>query len=570
MKRESVDFYFVPTRDEHNNEYVPPHCQRRTWLTHFTGSYGEALVGLKQAFLWTDPRYFLQAEKELVGTGFQLMKQFQGVSAPIPHWLSEHAINATVGVDPKLISLSQQQQWENALAQVNGRLMAFPDNWIDLLWTQRPAPHFSKIHILDEKYTGLTAAEKLIQVREALKKIHADTLVISQLDEIAWLFNIRGHDIPFNPLCTAYAIITLSEAFLFVHKGCVDDAAYFSHHHISLKSYDDFPAVLQQLDSDVCIDPASTSWWVATQLSKATVIKKTSPIVMLKAIKNNTELKGMREAHYLDAIAMVKFLHWLEAHWYDGETEITVANQLEKFRKAEARCKDLSFPTICGYADHGAIVHYMAQQGTAHAISDSDLLLIDSGGQYFEGTTDITRTLHLGKPTLQQKKHYTLVLKGHLSLRHAQFPDGTCGEHLNAIARLPLWNEGLDFGHGTGHGVGCYLCVHEGPQRISGGASGVPLKPGMVVSNEPGVYFPGEYGIRIENVCAIVKTKTEGFYTFEDLTLVPYARNLIDKSLLSEEEILWIDEYHQAIYDLLGNALSSEEKIWLKHATAVL
>jgi Xaa-Pro aminopeptidase len=286
----------------------------------------------------------------------------------------------------------------------------------------------------------------------------------------------------------------------------------------------------------------------------------------------------MREAHRMDAIAVVKFLHWIENHWREGVDEVSAANQLEKFRRDDTRCKDLSFSTICGFADHGAIVHYHASKETCHTITDADMLLLDSGGQYFEGTTDITRTIHLGNPTSDQKRHYTLVLKGHLALCHVPFPDGACGEHINTIARVPLWMAGMDFGHGTGHGVGCYLCVHEGPQRIAYGASGVPLKPGMVVSNEPGLYLTGKYGIRIENLCEIIEkisahnslTGNGPFYSMADLTMVPYARKLIDLNLLMPQEIEWIDVYHQKIYDLLAKDLSSDVREWLKTETQPL
>ncbi|MDP1573920.1 MAG: aminopeptidase P family protein [Coxiellaceae bacterium] len=580
MSQFGVDFYFVPTRDDHNNEYVPAHWQRREWLTDFTGSYGEALVGFENAYLWTDPRYFLQAEKELDTSAFQLMKQLQGVSAPVSAWLADNAMNTTVGVDPRVMSIAQERQWSQVLSRINGVLKPISENWIDAIWENPPALVHKPIHTVDTQYTGFSATEKLALVRDAMGKVSAEILVLTQLDEIAWLFNIRGDDIPYNPLCISYAIITDQDAFLFLHKnaGLPEHIAYFSEHHITLQLYSDFEKALQALRGRVWVDPATASWWVELQLQATTLIEKTSPIVMMKAIKNKVELAGMREAHRLDAIAMVKFLHWIENHWRDGVDEISAADQLERFRREDTRCKELSFPTICGFADHGAIVHYRAEESSKHKISNQDMLLVDSGAQYFEGTTDITRTIHLGEPTQDQKKHFTLVLKGHLALRHLLFPEGACGEHINPIARMPLWNAALDFGHGTGHGVGCYLCVHEGPQRIAYGATGVALKPGMVVSNEPGLYFTGKYGIRIENLCEIVeKVSAEKslsgngpFYGMDDLTMVPYARNLIDKALLSEQEIAQVNTYHQRIYALLENALSPDVAMWLKAATLPL
>ena len=504
MVNHSVDFYYVPTRDDHNNEYVPVHWQRRQWLTYFSGSYGDALVGLENAYLWTDARYYLQAEQELDLSEFQLMRQLQGVSAPIAQWLGENAFNATVAVDPKVISMQQQRQWSAVLLRVHGALTAVSENWIDAIWEDRPLPEAKTIRVLDVAYAGLDASEKLTHLRLSMKTAGADVLVISQLDEIAWLFNIRGSDIPFNPVVISYAIVTRDEATLFVNLNAIaqSDLSYFAEQN----------------------------------------------------------------------------LHWLHTHWRNNVDEISAADQLEKMRREEKKCVDLSFPTICGFADHGAIVHYHAAPETKHVITDQAILLLDSGGQYYEGTTDITRTIHLGTPTADEKKHYTLVLKGHLALRHTPFPDGACGEHINTLARMALWAHGMDFGHGTGHGVGCYLCVHEGPQRIGYGASGVPLKPGMVVSNEPGLYFSGQYGIRIENLCEIVEviskenspTDSGAFYSMADLTLVPYAKELIDKTLLSAQEIKWIDEYHQHIVDVLLSDLPVEVGEWLQAVTKPL
>lgn len=580
MSQHQIDFYYVPTRDAHNNEYVPEHWKRRAWLTGFTGSYGEALVGLQHAYLWTDPRYTLQASLELDSKQFQLMKQLQGVAAPVSAWLSENALHSTVGVDPKVISVAQAKQWSAILSRAQGKLTAVSENLVDCIWQDVAPLTLNPIHVLDKKYTGFSAHEKLSRVRDAMKKNHADALIISQMDEIAWLFNIRGSDVPYNPLCIAYAIITMQEAFLFAHLNCVDkaDRVYFENEKITLCAYDAFETSLRALKGAVWIDASTASWWIALQLSKAILIEKSSPILLMKSIKNEIELKGMREAHRLDAIAVVKFLQWIENHWRDGVDEMSAADQLEKFRREDNRCKDLSFPTICGFADHGAIVHYRASEKSKHIITDQAMLLVDSGAQYFEGTTDITRTIHLGNPTPDEKKHYTLVLKGHLALQHTVFPDGVCGEHLNSIARLPLWMEGLDFGHGTGHGVGCYLCVHEGPQRIAYGATGIALKPGMIVSNEPGLYFTKKYGIRIENLCEIVEifsadnsaTEYGPFYGMADLTMVPYARKLIDMNFLTPTEIEWVNVYHRDVYALLEKDLLPDVRAWLKQETRPL
>ncbi len=580
MTEKAIDFYYVPTRDAHNNEYVPEHWQRRAWLTHFTGSYGEALIGLEKAYLWTDPRYYLQAEQELDARAFQLMKQIQGVSAPVSAWLGDNALNCTVGVDPRVISIAQHRQWSAALSRVHSDLTAVPDNLVDAIWKNHPPLHADTVRVFDVKYAGYQASEKLKRVRDAMNASAAEALVISQLDEIAWLFNIRGNDVPFNPLVISYAIVTPHDAKLFVHLNCIaqSDLSYFSAQNITLQPYDQFADALQQLTCATWVDPSTASWWIELQLDQAILVEKPSPISLMKAIKNKTEIAGMYEAHRIDALAVVKFLHWLENHWRDGINEITAAEKLEKFRREDKRCKDLSFTTICGFKDHGAIVHYRATPETQHTITDQAILLVDSGGQYFEGTTDITRTIHLGNPTSDEKKHFTLVLKGHLALRHVPFPDGACGEHVNTLARMPLWIEGMDFGHGTGHGVGSYLCVHEGPQRIGYGASGIALKPGMIVSNEPGLYFTGKYGIRIENLCEIVEkisaeksaTNHGPFYGLNDLTMVPYARKLIDVNLLTSQEITWVNEYHQTIFNLLADDLPLDVREWLSKETMAL
>ncbi len=580
MVDSGVDYYYVPTRDDHNNEYVPPFWQRRDWLTGFTGSYGQALVGLHEAYLWTDPRYFLQAEQELDANYFRLMKQMQGVAAPISGWLADHAHNCVVAVDPRVISIREYRQWSDALLKVGSEFKPLKINLVDEIWTDRPSLDLTEVQILPEVYAGLAAQDKLDRVREVMQKNNVNTLVLTMLDEIAWLFNLRASDIPFNPLIISYAIVTNQEAILFTELSRVSDEvkAYCASQNILVKPYDSFAPLLENSVDIVWVDPATASLWVLSLLQKATVFEKTSPVIMMKAIKNEVEVAGAFEAHRLDALAVVKFLHWLEMNWQSGVNEVSAADKLETFRREDSRCKDLSFNTICGFADHGAIVHYAASPETAYAINDSNLLLVDSGGQYFEGTTDITRTMHLGVPTQAQKKHYTLVLKGHLALRHAIFPKGVSGEQLNALARLPLWEQGLDFGHGTGHGVGSYLCVHEGPQRISYGATGVPLMPGMIVSNEPGFYLGGQYGIRIENLCVIQEkfqqadslTGDGPFYTMQDLTLVPYALNLIDKTLLSDQEITWVNAYHQKVYDALIEDLDGDVKDWLQAATQPL
>lgn len=579
MEQHHLDFYFVPARDAHNNEYVPACWQRRAWISDFTGSAGDALIGLDKAYLWTDSRYFLQAEQQLDGAHYTLQKQMQG-TPPLEQWFLQNAKNKICGVDPRVISIAQAEQWRATLERVQGKLESLDLNLIDEIWKDRPALPQNPIFQYPLKHAGLSTPDKLRELRETLAKKNARAHVLSQLDAIAWLFNLRGTDVEYNPLAICYAIISSEEAVLFIDPAKVPAAeqTYLASQKIIVKPYDAFAAALHALTGKIWIDPQSASGWVAQQLKQASLLLEVSPVLMMKSRKNCIELEGMREAHRRDALAMVKFLHWLDNNWRSGMTEISASDQLEKFRREDSECRDLSFTTISGFASNGAIVHYRAEPKTNRRIDDSNLYLIDSGGQYFYGTTDITRTLHLGSPTEEQKRHYTLVLKGHLDLRHTIFPAGTCGEHLDAIARHPLWQAGLNYGHGTGHGVGCYLCVHEGPQRIAPGHSRVPLEPGMIVSNEPGVYFPGQYGIRIENLCSIVEViphsdsgPNDGpFYGFEDLTQVPYARNLIAAELLSAEEIGWVDDYHRSIYELLIDDLNDDQRTWLASATAPL
>ncbi len=580
MQQYRLDFYFVPSRDAHNNEYVPSCWQRRAWISHFTGSAGDALIGLQQAYLWTDSRYFLQAEFELDSEHFQLMKQLQG-TPPLHQWFLHNAKNKTCGVDPRLLTISQAQQWQKVLETVNGKLAAIDENLIDEIWQDRPAPPSYPIQQYPLENAGYSAKEKLADLRQIMHEQNAQAHVVTMLDSIAWLFNIRGKDVDYNPVAISYALVTSQQAIFFIDTAKITsgDQLYLQSQGITVQPYTAFSATLNQLSGKVWVDPYSASWWVAKQLTKAELNLEPSPIQLMKACKNPIEIQGMHEAHRRDALAMVKFFHWLTNNWVNNDvTEISASDQLEIFRRVDRECLDLSFDTISGFADNGAIVHYRSSERTNRQINDSNMYLIDSGGQYLCGTTDITRTIHLGNPSPEQKYHYTLVLKGHLALRHTIFPHGTCGEHLDALARHPLWQAGLNYGHGTGHGVGCYLCVHEGPQRIAPSYSKVPLVPSMIVSNEPGIYFPEQYGIRIENLCLIVESfsnvsngPSDGpFYTFEDLTKVPYAINLIDKNLLTKQEIHWINDYHNEIYELLFDDLNEEQRSWLAIATAPL
>lgn len=579
MKQHNLDFYFIPARDEHNDEYLPDCWKRRTYISGFSGSAGDVLIGLDSAYLWTDPRYFLQAEQQLDKKYFTLMRQQQGTAAPIHQWLQENAANKRVGTDPRLITPTERQLWQQALTEVNGKLISIDENLVDAIWDNQPAIKHQPILVLDQQFTGLSATDKLHNLRQALQQHHAQAHAINLLDAIAWLFNIRGNDISYNPLAISYALITLDEATLFISDAHLTDEtrAYLASQHITVKPYEAFAEALNHVTGTTIVEPNTANWWIEQNLKNATVLLKQSPITLMKAIKNKTEQDGAREAHYRDGLALCRMFYWLEHNW-QGQTELSLAEQVTVCRSEDPEFRGPSFNTISSYAEHGAINHYAVNEETNIPLGDKTLLLLDSGGQYFAGTTDVTRTIHLGTPSADEIHQYTLVLKGHLALRHAVFPHGICGEQLNAIAHLPLWAEGLDFGHGTGHGVGSYLCVHEGPQRISSAITQVPIVPGMIVSNEPGFYVAGSHGIRIENLILTVpkytveesKSGHGPFYTFEDLTLFPYARNLIDKSLLSATEIEWVNEYHQLVYDKLHKDLPDEIRQWLEQATQPL
>jgi len=577
MKKQHIDYYFVPSADEHNNEYVPACWQRRAFITGFTGSAGDALIGLDDAYLWTDPRYFLQAEEELDPACFTLMRQQQGMAAPIHEWLASNAKGKRIGVDPKLISLAQVSHWLPALQEAGGELIPVQENLIDHIWKDRPPLSENAVIIWDEQYAGQTAAEKIQNVRQALAEKHCHAHVVTMLDAIAWLLNIRGSDIDYNPLTIAYLIIDQDQVTLYIDPKKVNsEHAYFKQYDIHLKPYTDFAHALKHIKGDTLLDPSTASWWVEHHID-APIHYAPSPISMMKACKNATEQQDMRDAHMTDAIAMCRFLCWIDANW-KGQTELSAADKLEALRFEHPDCRGLSFNTISGYGEHGAIIHYAANKETDIPLKDDSLYLLDSGAQYVQGTTDITRTLHFGEPSSEEKRHYTLVLKGHLALKNTIFPDGTTGEQLSPFAHQYLWSAGMDFGHGTGHGVGCYLCVHEGPQRLSSMVTRVPLLPGMIVSNEPGVYFNGYYGIRIENLCLVRELIAQAdsatghgpFYGFEDLTLVPYARKLIDKASLSNEEINWVNQYHNEIWVTLRGKLEGKELAWLEKATLPL
>lgn len=574
MKRNKIDIYIIPSIDAHNSEYVPTCWERRAWMSGFDGSAGEVIVTLDHAYLSTDGRYFLQAENQLDHQHYSLIKQ-RGFVSEIDQWLSSNAKGKSVGIDPALLSIARANKLHNMLQGMDAKLVFTAENLVDncrIQMGEKVEQPQGTAFALPEIYTGESTAKRLEFIRSALSKHNADFIVLNVLDEIAWVFNIRGNDIEYNPLVISYAIIGKTDAILFVDEKKIplDLRNTLNTADVRLLDYNQFSKYLFNLHGIIWFDEKTANYAMLNSVSpEGEILLATSPIVLAKACKNPVEAAGAHNAHVKDAVAVISFLHWLDNNWTSGVTELSCVSKLAEFRSRQEHLKGPSFNTISGFADHGAIVHYRVTPDTNKTIDNSSLYLIDSGGQYLDGTTDITRTVHLGEPTKEQKRHYTLVLKGHLALGRAIFPQGTCGEHLDVLARSALWAEYLNYSHGTGHGVGSFLCVHEGPQKISSAITNTPLLPGMIVSNEPGLYITGQYGIRIENLCMVNDSRNNSpygtFYHFEDLTLVPYARKLIDLDLLSAEEKAQIKTYYAKITRKVRAYLDSAQQQWLDY-----
>jgi len=579
MAQHEVDYYLVPSSDAHQSEYVPAAWQRRRWLSGFTGSVADCVIGRDAAWLWADGRYWLQAAQELDPAVWTLMRLGDHGVPKLVAWLGTLPAGARVGYDPRLVGLAQALEIADAVAAAGGEIVTLEDNLVDRIWQDRPALPTAPMTAWAGAFAGATVADKLGALRAAIAEVGASTLVLTTLDAIAYAFNVRGTDVDYNPVVIAYGLVsTDGSATLFVDPAKVDEStrAHLDAAAVAVAPYDAFGEALSALSGRVFVDVDNVSQWITLRLEQAgvEVHARRSPVMLMKAKKNATEQAGMRAAHRRDAVAMVRFFHWLETAWQDGTLdEIGAADRLEAFRAEGERFMGLSFDTISGFASNGAIVHYRVTPETAKRIDDSTLYLLDSGAQYLDGTTDITRTVHLGTPTAEEREHYTRVLRGHLQLGRARFPRGTTGTHLDALARTPLWEVGLNYGHGTGHGVGCFLGVHQGPQRISPHPNDVPLEPGMVVSNEPGYYLTGAYGIRVENLCLVVDRSDSDaapFYGFEDLTLVPYCRKLIDPTLLNAVERAQVDGYHACVREALAPLVGDDVRAWLDQETAPL
>lgn len=579
MRKKGVDAVIIPGTDPHQSEYPAQHYKFRDYITGFTGSNGTAVVTLNGAALWTDSRYFLQAERQLQDSGFELMRENGDNPSPTyEEWLAESlAPDDIIAINGRLFSTIDANRFERFCGE-NGFRMATDFDPAGDIWAARPPRPLNPAYPYDEQLAGETVDSKISRTLEIISQNDADAMLVAGLDEIAWLFNIRGADIERTPVTIAYAYIAEDDCNLFIDSKKITPelADHLKRYHVRTRDYDDITRFLERRSTleTVLLDPKIVSDTLANAHPGAKLYA-TSPVNALKAIKNEAQISGIRQAMERDGAALVRLHMWLEQNVPTGDlTEIDVATQAAAERAKEDKYTDESFDLIAGYADHGAIVHYQATPETAATLRPEGLLLIDSGGQYLDGTTDITRTITLGNPTEQQRRDYTTVLRGHLALQGAHFPEGTTGAHLDALARMPLWKQGLTYWHGTGHGVGHFLSCHEGPQSIRNDQNPTPLRPGMVVSDEPGLYRTGQYGIRIENLLLVVEAEqTESFGTFlafEPLTLFPYDRRLIDTALLTREEIRQINDYHAIVAQRLLPHLNPEQAQWLQAQTAPL
>lgn len=577
MRARGLDAYLIPSADPHQSEYVPLHWQRRQWLTGFSGSAGDAVVTLAQAGLWTDGRYHLQAEQELAGSSVVLWREGAPGVPTLPAWLAQTLRpGQTLGVDARALSRSAAERLETALEGAGARLVLRGTHLVDAIWSDRPPRPASPVVAHPRRFAGETVAQKLARVRAALRERRAGAHVIGALEAIAWLFNLRAADLAHTPVAVAWAIVGPRRAWLFCDPARLTASARHAlGGRVEVAPYDDFAralAALARQGDRVWVDPANASVWLLNKLRGCPLVHARSPIAALQARKNATELTGTREAHRRDGVALVRLLSWLgRVVGQQPLTELEVAQVLARLRAAGAHYRGESFAPIVAYGAHGAVVHYSATAATNAALAARGLLLLDSGGQYLDGTTDVTRTLLLGAAaTRQQREHYTRVLKGHIALAVCRFPRGTPGRRIEALARQALWQVGLDYAHGTGHGVGSYLGVHEGPQSLSARCTGVALEPGNVLSIEPGYYRPGHYGIRLENLVVVQEAPADlpGFLAFDPLTLCPFDRRLISTALLTVAERRWLDAYHRRVRHQLSPHLDRSDRAWLRAATA--
>ena len=575
LTRRGLEGFIVPRSDEHQGEYVPKCAERLAWLTGFTGSAGVSIVLRDKAAIFVDGRYTLQAKNQ---TDTSLFEPLDVVNDGPANWIEANlSKGAKLGYDPWLHTQSTVERLQLSVERAEAQLVACDGNPVDTIWADRPPPPASRATPHPLEFAGETSASKRARIAEELKKRHADTAVLTLPDSICWLLNIRGNDVPHTPFVLAYAILyTGGTADLFMQaRKATPDLLKHLGGEVRLRETAEFGAALDALkDKTVIVDPVWAASAIFRRLEQAggKIMRASDPCQLPKACKNEVELEGTRRAHVRDGQALSRFLAWLAREAPKEKlTEIDAVEKLESFRR-EAGAKDISFDSISGAGPHGAIVHYRVTQKTNRPVGKGELFLIDSGAQYDDGTTDVTRTVAIGKPTVEMRDRFTRVLKGHIQLALARFPEGTTGAQLDAFARKPLWDAGLDYGHGTGHGVGSYLSVHEGPQSISSRGTAQALKPGMICANEPGYYKTGEYGIRIENLVIVrppeeVPDGEKKMLSFETVTMAPIDLNLVEVSMLTPAERAWLNAYHTEVRAAVASGLNDADRTWLEHAT---
>lgn len=577
MRREKLSAFVFPSTDPHNGEYVPDHWKGREWVSGFNGSAGTVVVTGNAAALWTDSRYFIAAAQQLEGTGIELMKLKIPGTPTVAEWLGQQLIDCQrpeVGIDGMVNSQASAEALIADLRSHGGITVRTNLDPLKTIWTDRPPIPQDLVSVHPLEYAGEDVKSKVSRIRKALRDLHADGMLMSALDDIAWTLNMRGTDVHCNPVFVSYLLISSNSVTLYINKVKLSHVvmAYLQDNGVSIDDYENVDKGLKSYpDYNILIDPDETCYTLARTAACQEVVRSKSPVPALKAVKNEAEIRGYRSAMLKDGIAMVKFLKWLKpAVQAGGQTELSVDRKLTSLRRQQPLFRDISFDTIAGYGTHAAIVHYEATPETDIPLEPHGMILIDSGAQYQDGTTDITRTIALGPVSDYEKHVYTLVLKGHIQLAMCKFPKGAAGTQMDILARSAMWREGLNYLHGTGHGVGSYLNVHEGPHQFRMEWMPAPFVEGMTVTDEPGIYLPDRFGVRIENTMIVEKYKTTEFgefLQFDALTLCPIDTAPIDVSMLSDEEVEWLNSYHRRVYDAIAPHVSMDEREWLREAT---
>lgn len=575
MKEKGINVYLIPTSDPHQSEYVADYYKGRTWISGFTGSAGTVIVTQDEAILWTDGRYFIQAENELKDSEYKLYKMATpGYPTYIEYLKEKLKSGDTLGFDGRMVN---QADYEKLKITVDENI-EFKDEFdlVGEIWDSRPNAPVGHMFIHEKKYTGFSTSEKIQQVRDVMKKKNADYFLLSSLDDIAWLYNIRGKDVPNNPVVISYALVTLVSAFLFVDSSKLNPEviAHLTDNGVAMANYEAIGEFVHNFadNSKVLLDKSRVNRWIYSAIpSSCKIIDEMNITTVLKGNKNKTEIENQRNAYLKDGVALTKFIHWLDKNVGRIEiSELSAEEELLKFRQEQDLFLEPSFSTIAAYKENAAMMHYSASENSNAVLKPEGLFLVDSGGQYLDGTTDITRTMALGKISDEEKRDYTLTLKGHINLISARFLAGTNGHALDILSRYPLWQEGLDYKSGTGHGIGFLLNVHEGPHRIANTPNSVALEEGMIVTIEPGVYKAEKHGIRIENVVVVEKdiaTDSGQFMKFDLLSFVPIDLDAVDSQMLSHNEKTWLNGYHKNVYEKISPFLNEEEKLWLEKET---